>query len=67
MGGESEEHNEEVGMKEIDQLQEKIHILYIFNLILDKFEMYEEAEFIFNKLKEKEKKLDTILEKRRIK
>lgn len=52
-------------MKEIDQLQEKIHILYVFKLILEKFEMYEEAEFIFNKLKEKEKKLDDILDKNR--
>lgn len=53
-------------MDKIDQLQKEIHILYVFNLILDKFEMNEEAEFIFNKLKEKEKKLDDILDKNRI-
>ena len=49
-------------MKTIEQLQEEIHILYVFNLILDKFGMDEESEFIFNKLKEKEKKLDAMLD-----
>ena len=50
---------------EIKQLQEEKHILFVFYLILDKFDMDEEAEFIFNKYKEKEKKLDDILDKNR--
>lgn len=49
-------------MDKIEQLSQQIYILHILYLILDKFEMDEEAEYIQRIIEEKEKKHDAMLD-----
>lgn len=51
-------------MDKIKKLNEEIHILDAFHLILKKFGMDEEAKYVYDRVVDKEKELDTILDKK---
>ena len=49
-------------MDKIKKLSEEIHILNALHLILEKFEMSDEANYVYDRIVEKEKEHDDILD-----
>lgn len=49
-------------MDKVEQLSQQIHILNALHLILEKFEMSDESKYIYDRIVEKEKEHDDILD-----